>query len=200
MGFCLAEMGLNLAIPNDPSTFARGWFGLAAFAMSFLFVSVLWWFHHKLFATYFALSPLTVVMNFVMLGSLALAIYFLQVSVHFMIRGVDPSLPLVCWMIALAVVYAIISALYWIGIAYRKVSLSAQELRFGVNRVFRTAVVTILMATFSVAFLKLHHVLAATYAIVAASAILGVVRRALVPRIAAKLLTDREIGTSGVRD
>jgi uncharacterized membrane protein len=196
MGFCMAEMGLNLAIPHDPSAFAHSWFSLAAFAVSFLFVSVLWWFHHKLFATYFVLNPLTVVLNFVMLGSLALAIYFLQVSVHFMtLDNADPSLPVVCWMGALAVVYAIISVLYSIGIAYRRATLSEQELRYGINRAFRTAVVTIFMATFSVTYLILHHVTLATYAVVGASIVLGIARRALVPKIAARLVANRQIAT-----
>jgi uncharacterized membrane protein len=189
----MAEIGLNLAIPSDPATFAHNWFSLAAFAMSFLFISVLWWFHHKLFSTYFVLNPLTVALNFVMLGSLALAIYFLQVAVHFMIDDIDPSMPLGCWMAALAVVYAIISVLYSIGIAYRKATLSEQELRYGVNRTFRSLFVTILMATFGIAFLKIHHVASATYAIVAAAALLGIARRVLVPKITASLLTDREI-------
>ncbi len=192
MGFCLAEIGLNLAIPNDPASFAHSWFGLAAFAISFLFVSVLWWFHHKLFATYFVLNPLTVVLNFVMLGSLALAIYFLQVSVHFMIRDVDPSKPVICWTVALAVVYAIISLQYTIGIAYRKSTLSERELRFGVNRAFRTAVVAVLMTTFSVAFLQLHHIGSTPYAIVGASVILGIARRVFVPKITANLLAGRD--------
>ena len=76
MGFCLAEMGFNLAILKDPAALALVWPSLAAFAVSFVFVflSVLWWFHHKLFVTYFVLNPLTVLLNFVMLGSLAPAI------------------------------------------------------------------------------------------------------------------------------
>jgi uncharacterized membrane protein len=191
MGFCLAEIGLNLAIPSTPAAFAHGLFGLAAFAVSFLFVSVLWWFHHKLFATYFVLNPLTVVLNFVMLGSLALAIYFLQVSVHFMMLDVTPAMPIVCWTVALAVVYAIISVQYGIGIAYRKTTLSERELRFGVNRAFRTAVVAVLMAAFSAAFSQVHHVAGATYAIVAAGVLLGITRRVLVPRITANLLAGR---------
>jgi uncharacterized membrane protein len=195
MGFCMAEIGLNLAIPSDPAALAHNWFSLAAFAMSFLFVSVLWWFHHKLFATYFVLNTLTVVLNFVMLGTLALAIYFMQVSVHFMGADADPSVPVVYWTASLAVVYAIIAVLYSIGIAYRKATLSAQELRFGVNRAFRAAVVTVLMTTFSVAFLKLHHVVSATYAIAAASAVLGIARRVLVPKITARLLAERESAT-----
>jgi uncharacterized membrane protein len=192
MGFCLAEMGLNLGIPNDPAAFAHNWAGLAAFAMSFLFVSVLWWYHHKLFATYFVLNPLTVTLNFVMLGTLALAVYFVQVALHFMtLPGVNPALPVLCWFGALAIVYTIISVQYSIGIAYRRASISENELRFGVNRVFRTAVIAVLMATFCAAVFIFHQLLFASYAMVGAIAILRILQRVLVPKITARLLAER---------
>jgi uncharacterized membrane protein len=191
MGFCLAEMGFNLSIPKDPAAFAHVWPSLAAFALSFLFVSVLWWFHHKLFVSYSVLNPVTVFLNFVMLGSLTLAIYFQQVAAQFMIADVDPAIPVRYWMIGLAIVYAIVAIQYTIGIAYRRSTLSAQELRWGVNRAFRTAVVTVLMATFSLAFLAIGHLREATYAAVAAVVILGAARRILVPKITARLLAGR---------
>jgi uncharacterized membrane protein len=192
MGFCLAEMGLNLGIPKDPAAFAAGWPSLAAFALSFLFVSVLWWFHHKLFVTYFVLNPVTVVLNFVMLGSLTLAIYFEQVAAEFAIHDVDPSLPGRYWLIGLAVVYAIVAVQYSIGIAYRRHTLSRQELQWGVNRTFRTAVVTVLMTTFVLAFYAISHVRATMYVVAGAVVVLTIVRRLLVPKITASLLAGRE--------
>jgi uncharacterized membrane protein len=191
MGFCLAEMGLNLTIPKDQAAFVHAWPGLVAFAISFLFVSVLWWLHRKLFTTYFVLNPVTIVLNFVMLGSLALAVYFQEVFADFMIGGMDSLLPQACWTGSLAVVYGIVTIQYSIGIAYKRSTLSEPDLQYGVTRAFRSAVVAVLMATVAIVSLKLGHVTTAMFAVSAAGVILGIVRRVLVPKITANLLRGR---------
>ena len=70
MGFCMAQLGLNLVIPKDVTALASSWAGLNVFALSFVLISLVWWWHHKLFKTYFRVNPVTIVMNFVLLGSL----------------------------------------------------------------------------------------------------------------------------------
>jgi uncharacterized membrane protein len=191
MGFCIAEMGLDLAIPKDPAAFVKGWPGLVAFAISFLFISILWWYHRKLFTTYFVLNPVTLVLNFVMLGGLALAVYFQQVFAQFVIGGMDAQWPQACWTGSLAIVYAIVAVQYSIGIAYKRSILSESDLNYGITRAFRSAVVAVLMATVAVASLTFGHLTTVLYAIAAAGVILGIVRRIYVPKIAAALLAGR---------
>jgi len=188
MGFCLAELGFNLATPKDPASFAASWPQLAAFAVPFVFVTALWWYHHKLFLTYFVLNPLTVVLNFTMLGCLALTIYFQQVAARFMIAGDSPGSAILCWMAALAVVFGIITLQYVIGIVQRRATLDADDMRWGVNRAFRTSVVTVVCVTFALTYLEFHHLQETVYAIAAMLVILNVLRRIFVPRIVAALL------------
>ena len=191
MGFCLAEIGFSLVVPKDPAAFSAGLPGLATFALSFMFVSVLWWFHHKLFVTYFVLSPLTVVLNFTMLGSLALAIYFQQAVMQIAFADLNPFVPARYWMAALAVVYGIVCVQYVIGIRSRCASLSERDVRWGVNRVFRTGAVTVLFATFAIALSLFGHLRETTYAMLGILVVLGIVRRILVPKISERLLAGR---------
>ncbi len=137
MGFCLAEIGLNLAIPKDVAGLASLWPSLNAFAFSFYLIAELWWSHHKLFANYVALNPPTIVMNFVMLAALALGIYFQQVAVHFLAANVVPVVPLQLWLACMAVVYALLAAMYGLGIWQRRAELDAEVLSWGVKRTYR---------------------------------------------------------------
>jgi uncharacterized membrane protein len=189
MGFCMAEIGLNLVVTKSATELAASWPSLLAFAISFYFVSVLWWFHHKLFVAYFVLMPLTVVLNFVMLGALALAVYFQEVTAQFFIGDVRSPLPILCWMACLAVVYGIVSLQYAIGIAKRRATLDAQAMAWGVNRALRTATVALLVATFAISYGIFRHVTTPLYVMVAVFAAFGLARRRIAPLIAARLLT-----------
>jgi uncharacterized membrane protein len=191
MGFCLAELGLNLVVPKDPATFAASWPSLEAFAASFIFVSCLWWFHHKLFLTYFVLNPVTVTLNFVMLGSLALAIYFQEVITQFMAANMDIKLAVLCWMVSLAFVFGIVTVQYTIGIMQRRSTLDAHDMQWGVNRTFRTSVVTLLCIAFPLAYYLFGHLVTVAYTMVALLAILTFSRRIFVPIIVTKLLAGR---------
>jgi uncharacterized membrane protein len=191
MGFCLAEMGFNLVIPNSPAAFASSLPSLEVFGLSFVFVSVLWWFHHKLFLTYFVLNLLTVVLNFVMLGSLALAIYFEQAAVKFILGDKDWTMAGGYWMASLAVVYGVVAVQYAIGIAHRRATLSVDDLRWGVNRTFRTVVPAVAFAALAVALPLIGHVRGALYVVVVVFAILLASRRIFVPKIVARLLAGR---------
>jgi uncharacterized membrane protein len=194
MGFCLAELGFALTIPNGAAAFAASWPELGAFAFAFVFISVLWWFHRKLFETYFVLNPVTISLNFVMLGCLALAIYFLQVFVHFVILDVDPYLAVVCWTGSMAIVFGIVTMQYSIGVFYGQASLSAEDLRWGVNRAFRSSVVSIMNVTFAIAYGFFGHLKEVAFAAIVTIVLLGIARRELVPLVVRGILAKRAPG------
>ena len=190
MGFCLAEIGLRLVVPATPAAFAASLPNLGAFAITFLFIAVLWWLHHKLFVTYFVLRPLTVGLNFVLLGTLALAVYFQSVFATFVLSNQSLVLPTRLWMAALALVYATLTALYGISIALRFDELNPEDLRWGVMRAFRGGVLAVSFGVVGAFAYSGEHALA--YAGFATVVLLGIVRRIVVPRLTERLLARRE--------
>lgn len=140
MGFCMAEIGLSLVIPKSVAELATMWTYLNAFAFSFVMISMLWWYHHRLFVTYFTLNGATIAMNFTLLASLVFGIYFQQVAIHFLTAGLDPVVPLRLWLGCMAVVFLVLAGMYALGIWERRDTLDASSLRWGVNLNYQAAV------------------------------------------------------------
>ncbi|HME80793.1 MAG TPA: TMEM175 family protein [Candidatus Eremiobacteraceae bacterium] len=138
IGFCLAELGLNLVIPKDLGGLTSSWLSLNAFAISFVAIAILWWYHHRLFMTYLRLNGATIVMNFTLLAALIFGIHFQQVAFHFMADGVDALVPLRLWMICLALIYALLAAMYALCVWERRRDLDPGALRWGVGTTYQT--------------------------------------------------------------
>jgi len=139
IGFCMAELGFNLAIPRDVAGLTSSWASLNVFAFSFVLISLVWWWHHKLFMTYLYLNTATIVMNFVMLGSLVYSIYFQQTAIHFAAAGVQSALPVRLWLACLAVTFAQIAGMYAISIWQRRRELDERAMRWGIGVAYETA-------------------------------------------------------------
>ena len=144
MGFCIAELGVNLLIPRTAAQLPAIAIGAEGFAISFFFVAILWWVHHRLFKTFFVLALPTVVMNFAMLGALVLTIYFQQVALHFVVTGGDARGAVRLWLASYAVVYALLAAMLWIGLRARWNDAPAEDLRWGFSRAVMTSAGTLL--------------------------------------------------------
>jgi len=140
IGFCLAEIGVNLVVPNDVAGLRSIWAGLAAFVFSFFVISMLWWYHHRLFVDYFVLNPASVITNFVLLGALVFSIYFQQVAGHFIAVGADPSVPLHLWLGALAAIFGLLAAMYGVGMWVRRADLEDSSLQTGVSLSYQMVV------------------------------------------------------------
>ena len=77
-------MSLNLALPRHAMNIYTQPFALAAFAFTFLVVSLLWYSHNRLFEYFFVPTPLTVALNFV---TLALVVWlFINFKSSFIFR------------------------------------------------------------------------------------------------------------------
>jgi uncharacterized membrane protein len=143
IGFCIAEMGLNLLLPETQKQFSSIWVGTYGFAFSFIMISILWWIHHRLFRSVFVLNAASIVLNFAMLGSLVLMVYFQQMTVRFIAAGEEPERALQLWMLCYGVVYGLVGAMVAIGLRARWKVLSVEDLRWGVSRSIGAVVGTI---------------------------------------------------------
>ena len=138
IGFCMAELGFNLVIPKDVAALTSSWGSLNVFAFSFVLISLVWWWHHKLFLTYFHIHPATIVMNFVLLGSLVYCIYFQQVAVHFVAADVDVVLPVRLWLTCMAVTFGMLAGMYAMGLWGRRRELDNRAMRWGAGVTYET--------------------------------------------------------------
>ncbi len=134
----MAELGFSLAIPNNIAGLASSWANLNVFALSFVLIALIWWWHHKLFLTYFHMNSATIVMNFVLLGSLVYCIYFQQVTVHFAATGIHSALPLRLWLAFMALNFALLAGMYAIGIWEGRHELDNRAMRWGVGLTYET--------------------------------------------------------------
>jgi uncharacterized membrane protein len=140
IAFSMAEVGLTLAIPKSLAGLHTMWVSLNAFAFSFVLISIVWWYHHKLFVRYLALNSASIIMNFLLLGSLALAVYFQQVTVQFFSGGIDATTPLRLWLSSLGIMYGMLAAMYAIGIAKWRGSLDSASSHWSISSAYQMAV------------------------------------------------------------
>jgi hypothetical protein len=134
IGFCIAEMGINLLVPQHAPDFRAIEASIVGFAISFFLISIVWWVHQRIFRTFFILTPVTLVLNFTLLGSLVLMVYTQQLVLHFMGHGYQVVDLLRMWMASYGLVYGLLSAMLWFGLRERWKTLSNVDLRWGVQR------------------------------------------------------------------
>jgi Endosomal/lysosomal potassium channel TMEM175 len=186
IGFCIAEMGLNLLVPQHASDIRTIKTGTIGFAVSFVLISLVWWGHQRIFRTFFMLTPVTVVLNFTLLGSLVLMVYFQQIALHFIGIGGDPADAVRLWLLSYGVVYGLLGAMLWTGVRARWTMLTEADLRWGVGR-----------ATILVIGAALFFVSAACYAEFPGKAVFGIAigtvlfLRLFIPRMADRVVAVR---------
>jgi len=134
IGFCIAEIGANLVLPKSVTDINTLWVNAGFFLVAFAFIVIMWWFHHRIFTTYFVLNAFSLVMNFVILAGLVLTVYFLQVFVHAAASDQNPRLFFVLWAYSFANVYTLLGILLVSGMWMRRAELARADLRWGVQR------------------------------------------------------------------
>ncbi len=196
MGFCLAEVGLSLVLPKSVAELGAMWIYLNAFAFSFFLISMLWWYHHKLFVTFLTLNSATIVMNFVLLAALVFGIYFQRVTIHFLTDGIDTRIPLRLWLGSMAVIYGLLAAMYVFGIWERRRSLDASAMHAGLSLTYQAAISAVgLAALCSMNPFNLRTTLATVLIV----GLVAAVRNPVVSRLAACVptLERRPVGDTG---
>jgi uncharacterized membrane protein len=186
IGFCIAEMGINLIVPQHASDMRAIVTAITGFAVSFVLISFVWWFHHRIFSTYFVLTPITLILNFTLLGSLVLMVYFQQIALHFIGMDVDPTNVVRMWMAGYGAVYSLLGAMLWIGLRTRWKALTLADLRWGVSR---ASVLSIGAAIFYLFAAGLAGVQGKAILIVGPIAVL--IMRVLVPKLVDRVIATR---------
>lgn len=152
IGFCIAEMGLNLVVPKTAAQLPSIVAGTDGFVISFVLVSILWWIHHRIFKSFFVPNVATVITNFAMLGALVLMVYFQQICVHLIAIGDDVTVAVQLWAVSYSVVYALVGIMLWYGIYVRWSTLSADDLRWGLRRGVLVVVGTVIFIAYALIF------------------------------------------------
>jgi uncharacterized membrane protein len=78
IGFSLAQLGATLVVPPHAAEIAQdpGW--LFGFAWTFALVCLMWWSHNRLFRTVFVPTPFALILNFALLATIVLLVYFAE--------------------------------------------------------------------------------------------------------------------------
>jgi uncharacterized membrane protein len=134
IGFCIAEMGLNLIVPKTAAQLPSIVVGTDGFVTSFVLIAIVWWIHHRLFKSIFVLNTAMVIVNFAMLGALVLMVYFQQICVHLIAIGDDVTVAVQLWLVSYSVVYALVAVMLWYGLRIRWRTLSEDDLRWALGR------------------------------------------------------------------
>ena len=136
IGFSLAEMSVNLAIPRHASEVYTHTVALVAFAWTFAVIAAFWWSHHRLFAEYFVPTRATMMLNFAALGVLVWLVYELQVFVRFADTA-EHAAAAIPYVLTYALMYLLLDALFALCVRMRWGELDIEQRRRGVNAIGR---------------------------------------------------------------
>ncbi len=190
IGFCLAQVGVNFALLKTSSDLTSLWANAEFFLVSFFIISVLWWFHHRTFSTFFVLMPLTIGLNFALLASLVLSIYFMQSFLHATTSGYDAILFLRLWIGSYLVLYTLLGALMLTGMIIRRGALGAPDLRWGVQRLVIIALSVLLLGCVVFSGIAASHRVNLAYAALTAGVAVIVFGRIILPRVLNRIIPD----------
>ncbi|HEV3154362.1 MAG TPA: TMEM175 family protein [Candidatus Baltobacteraceae bacterium] len=91
IGFCLAQLGLNLFLPRSADDVISVWASTNMLISAFVAIALLWWLYHRVVSIYFVLNTPMVIINFGMLCGVVLSMYFFESVVHLSAIGQNPS-------------------------------------------------------------------------------------------------------------
>ncbi len=181
MGFCLAQLGLNLVLPNKFTAAADVWPSVLLFVTAFSFVALLWWLHHRTFSTYFVLNTPMIVTNFAMLCGLIVTLYFFESVVH--VPSSDPTaIVYFNWFaFSFAIVYALLGTMMIAGLCLRFTALPPADIRWAIGQL-SSIVIAVLFFVFAGTYATLPvHRFSIGYLAIASGIAAFVVRRVILP-------------------
>jgi uncharacterized membrane protein len=182
MGFCLAQLGLNLVLPRSAGDLESVWASSMFFILAFFFIALLWWLHHRTFSVYFVLNTPMVAMNFAMLGGLILTLYFFESILHVASAGQNPRVFFSLFVFAFAFVYLLLGMMLLVGLLTRRASLPSAEIRWGIGQLASVAMGVLFFLVAGTFVLVSAHASEIKYAAIAMGLLVFVVRRLVLPR------------------
>ena len=96
-GFALAQSAVALEVPKTLADFGSHRIELVYFVLTFVLIAQFWLIHYRIFHYVFAARTIDIVLNFLLLGTVALLPYALRIWIHFpdsVIGGVAYALAL----------------------------------------------------------------------------------------------------------
>ena len=166
IAFSLSQLAFTLQIPRDSNTLLAHPIHFVAFLGSFALVCAFWWLHHQLFARYFILDPVSVVLNFAFLACTVLVVYSQQLAVRF---ELDLNV-VVAYAFSFGSAYSLLTILYVKGLRDPRLALDEEERRVGVRRAWRLGSVgAVLLGSLILAALRFDPtVIAASWVLILA--------------------------------
>ncbi|HUN29948.1 MAG TPA: TMEM175 family protein [Alphaproteobacteria bacterium] len=188
IGFSLALLSLTLVVPTHVVELYRNPWWLIAYIWTFALIASIWYTHQRLFSYFFTVRPYTILLNFVLLASLGLIVYFVQVFVH--VTGEpDKVWAFLAYFLMQSIAFIAMGALYAHGVRVRWGRLDG-DLRYqGVRNAVRMLATggAILIGVIAAALMHPQSMdSAATLGFVSVAGVLGsrIAVRWLKPRIA----------------
>lgn len=126
IGFSLAQLGATLIFKNETLQTT----GLFTFLASFAIVCSLWYFHHRLFQSFFVPKALPIVLNFVWLAVVVVLVF---ISVQASSGGFLHRNPTLLYFGLYALSYAILAVQTMLGIRLRTAVDPALKLKGSAN-------------------------------------------------------------------
>jgi uncharacterized membrane protein len=149
IGFCLAQMAINVVIPAHAIDFITHPVAIGAFLLTFVVVARFWWIHAEIMRNYFVPIPLMVLINFAALAAVVLQIFSLQLFVHFAANDVDGITAVRIYVGVFAITYMTLTALVALGMRARWPELSVALRRNGVRKLIGYGTIAVSLAIWS---------------------------------------------------
>jgi uncharacterized membrane protein len=124
-GFALAQSAIALDIPRTLDALYTKRFDLFLFALTFALIATFWMMHYRVFHYAFAARTPDVVMNFVLLGGIALLPSALRLYLQFPQSVIGSA----AYAAELGVNFSLLAALEWRGLREHGPALSPKALR-----------------------------------------------------------------------
>jgi uncharacterized membrane protein len=122
IGFSLAELSLSLIVPGQVADLVHNPIWLIAYGWTFAMICVTWGSLTRIFRNYFTGSKLQVFLNYLLLASVGLFVYFVQVFIHAVRVGDSPGIILSyqLYFVAYGLSVAVQAALCGLGYRARR--------------------------------------------------------------------------------
>lgn len=144
IGFSLAQLGLNLAVPAHVRDIFTHPVPIIALVITFSIVCRLWWSHHKLFTHFFVPSRVAITLNFVTLGMLLFSVYTVQLFVHSFLGAADKD-ALLLYLASFGLMFLLLGAQYLYGWNIRRSVLPPEIAGHGLSNGVAQVVVGVTM-------------------------------------------------------
>jgi uncharacterized membrane protein len=136
IGFSLALLALTLSIPPHIVELATNPWWLIAYIWTFAVIAGIWYNHQRLFTHFFWPQTLTVILNFALLATIGLLVFFVQVFVHYH-TSFDRVWAFLAYFAVFAIAFIIMGTLYLHGTRRRWGTLPAEDRYTGLRQAAR---------------------------------------------------------------